>query len=380
VGGGLGAQPRPGRRLEEFTPAGDLLATLAAVVRVFDRHGNREQKSLARMKFSVERIGWEKFQALVLRERDRLTLACAGAFAPIDAWTEEPGARAEEAGSAPEGAEYQRWLRTNVVAQKQSGYVLVHVRLPLGDIAAAQLRALARIARRFSNGTLRTTIQQNVALRWVPHGALGAVYALLLEADLAKPGAQRLVDVTSCPGADTCQLGITSSRGMARAVSARIENAVRIADLSGVRVKISGCPNSCGHHQIAPIGLYGGAKTFDGRAAPTYQLVLGGGLGDIDAAAPFAAPLLKIPAARVPDAVAFLVERYEEQRRPGEDFSAFIARYGRDRLKNELAPLSELPPHAQAPHMYKDVATPLEEVGGGGGDFAVKTGKGECAA
>ena len=388
LGGGLGAQPKAARRLEEFTPAADLLPTLAATVRVFDRHGNREQKMLARMKFTLEKLGWENFRSLVLRERDKLKLACAGEFPEIDVWTEKPGVRADAGerlgwtrSTPPDGDEYQRWLLTNVVAQKQVGYVVVHVRLELGDINAAQLRSLAAIVRRFSNGTLRTTIQQNLALRWVPQSALGEVYALLRSADLAKAGAERLVDVTSCPGADTCQIGITSSRGMARALTARLNEEVsRIADLSGVRIKISGCPNSCGHHHIAPIGLYGGAKMFDGRTTPTYQMLLGGGLGDVDATAPFASAFLKIPAANVPDAVLFLVELYDEQRRPAEAFADFIDRYGRERLKSEMAPFIEIPSFAEAPHKYKDMATPLEEVGGRREEFALKAGKGECAA
>jgi sulfite reductase beta subunit-like hemoprotein len=387
LGGGLGAQPKAARRLEEFTPAVDLLPSMAAVVRVFDRHGNREQKMLSRMKYTLEKLGWENFRTMVLREREKLKMACAGDFFPdIDVWTEKPGAP-PDAGTRmawthhapPDGDEYQRWLLTNVAAQKQVGYVLVHVRLLLGDVTAAQLRALADIVRRFSNGTLRTTIQQNFALRWVPQSALSEVYALLKSAGLADAGAERLVDVTSCPGADTCQIGITSSRGMARALTKRLDEEVaRIADLSGVRIKISGCPNSCGQHHIAPIGLYGGAKVFDGRTTPTYQMMLGGGLGDVDAAAPFAAPFLKIPAANVPDAVIHLVELYDEQRHPEEAFTAFIDRYGRERLKTEMAHFAELPPHAEAPHKYKDAATPLEEVGGHREEFVVKIGKSEC--
>jgi len=388
VGGGLGAQPKAARRLEDFTPEADLLPTMAAIVRVFDRAGNREQKMLARMKYAVEKLGWESFRAQVLREREKLKLACADQFPALDVWTERPGAAAGAAtrsawtrAEPPDGDDFQRWLLSNVTAQKQPGYVLIHVRLELGDVTAAQLRALAAVARRYSNGTLRTTVQQNVALRWVPHAALGEVYPLLRDAGLAKPGAERLVDVTSCPGADTCQLGITSSRGMARALTARLEREVaRIADLSGVRIKISGCPNSCGQHHIAPIGLYGGAKTIDGRQTPTYQLMLGGALGDVDAEKAFAEPFLKIPASNVPEAVARLVEIYDENRQPGETFNAFVERYGRDLLKAELAPLAELPPFAQAPEKYRDAATALEEVGGHRAEFAVKTGKGECAS
>ncbi|MFI5348543.1 MAG: nitrite/sulfite reductase, partial [Elusimicrobiota bacterium] len=388
LGGGLGGQPKAPRPLDELTTPAHHLPTIGAGVHGFDRDGNREQRMLSRMKFTLEKLGWENFQTRVLRERDKLKLACADAFPEIDVWTEKAGSRADAGerlgwtrSEPPEGDEYQRWLLTNVVAQKQVGYVVVHVRLELGDINAAQLRALAGIIRRFSNGTLRTTVQQNLALRWVPQSALGEVYALLKSSGLAKTGAERLVDVTSCPGADTCQLGITSSRGMARALSERLSQEVaRIADLSGVRIKISGCPNSCGQHHIAPIGLYGGAKMFDGRTTPTYQMMLGGGLGDLDAAAPFATAFLKIPASNVPDAVTFLVELYDEHRRPGEAFGAFIDRYGRERLKTEMGPFTELPPHAEAPHKYKDTATHLEEVGGHREEFVVKTGKGECAA
>jgi sulfite reductase beta subunit-like hemoprotein len=379
LGGGLGAQPKAARLLEPFTPVRDLLPTMASVVRVFDRNGNREQKMLARMKYAVEKLGWEAFQAQVVREREKLRLAWAGKFPEIEEWTETagPGVPPSPSPNGSQDSAYTRWLDTCVQEQKQEGWLLIHVRLMLGDVTAAQLRTLAGIVRVYSNGTLRTTVQQNLALRWIPRDCLHEVYELLAAADLAKPGAERLLDVTSCPGADTCQLGITSSRGMARALTLRLEAEVAaISDLSGVRIKISGCPNSCGQHHIAPIGLYGGAKTYDGRATPTYQMMLGGG----DAAAPFSAPFMKVPAANVPEAVLHLVELYGEQRAPGEEFGAFIDRYGRARLKGEMAPYAELPSYQDAPHLYKDQATALEEVGGHRAEFVVKTGKGECAS
>ena len=382
VGGGLGAQPKAAKLLEDFTPEADLLVTLSAVVQVFDRVGNREQKMLARMKFALEKLGWEKFRGLVLAQRDKLKLSFPMGFDPIDVWEEKPGAQAEGAPAPePQDEAYRRWKSTNVQPQKQAGYSLVHVRLPLGDISADQLKVVAQAIRRHSNGTLRTTIQQNLAIRWVPDASVPEVYALLQPAGLAKPGAERLVDVTSCPGADTCQLGITSSRGMARTLSQKLEESVAaIADLSGVRIKISGCPNSCGQHHIAPIGLYGGAKSFDGRTAPTYQLMLGGSLGGPDGPAPFATPFMRIPAQKVPEAVGQLVELYADKRLPGEEFNAFVERYGRDKLKAEMTHFAQLPTHAEAPHMYRDVATAEEEVGGARESFVVKTGKGECAS
>ena len=381
LGGGLGAQPKAAQLLEAFTPEDKLIPTMAAVVRVFDRHGNREQKALARMKYLVAKIGIEKMRELVFAERAKLLAAFAGQWPDLKVWVEGAGTAGGPPSLAalPGGdAEYERWLATNTQAQKQPGYALVHVRLELGDITADQLAALGAVVRAHSNGTIRTTIQQNFAIRWVRVDGLPEVYAALRTAGLAKPGAERLADVTSCPGADTCQLGITSSRGMARAVGAQIEANPALADLPGVRVKVSGCPNSCGQHHIASIGLFGGARTVDGRAAPTYQMMLGGGLGGADGT-PFGFAFLKFPAANAPEAVRRIVELYQRGKAPGEAFSAFVDRYGRDRLKAELAPLAELPSYDADPSKYRDLGTPQEDAAGGGAAFSVKTGKGECA-
>jgi sulfite reductase (ferredoxin) len=227
---------------------------------------------------------------------------------------------------------------------------------------------------------MRTTIQQNLALRWVQLAALPELYALLEPAGLAKAGAEKLVDVTSCPGADTCQLGITSSRGMARTLSQQLDGELApLADLDGVRVKISGCPNSCGQHHIAPIGLFGGAKKFGDKTVPTYQMMLGGSGGAVGQdQTPFGKAFLKIPASNVTAAVGHLVRLYQDRRSSGETFGAFIERYGWEKLKAEMTPFSELPPYEQAPEKYKDAATAQEEVGGHRENFEVKTGKGEC--
>lgn len=376
IGGGLGAQPRQARLLEPFTPAEDLIPALAAIVRVFDRHGNREQRSLARLKFCVEKLGFEEFRRLVLKDRERLRPALAGQFPALEGWTESAPERDCPA-LAPDGPadpEYGRWLASNVLLQKQPGYALVHVRLTLGDITAAQLQAVAEIARRRSNGTIRTSIQQNLAIRWVRVEALREVHAALRAAGLAAPGAERLVDVTSCPGADTCQLGITSSRGMARHLTAALA-AGPFGELDGMRVKISGCPNSCGQQQLASIGLFGGAKKFGERLVPTYQLMLAGSERAFGQAA------LKIPAANVPGLVQHLSALYAAERRDGEGFDGFARRYGLDRLKDELKHFAELPPYEQAPEKYGEIAGPQEEVGGTRTEnFTIKVGKGECAA
>ncbi len=373
LGGGLGSAPRLAQPLEPFTPADALLATVAAVVRVFDRHGNRENRNLARLKYVVQALGIDKVRELVLRERDTLRLVMAGQFPAVDPWEERaPAPRPGRAPALPPGGSgYSRWRATSLLAQKQPGYVAVHVRLVLGDVTPEQLRTVARAARDFGDGTARSTNQQNLLLRWIPNDALPALYEVLDEAGLALPGAERLIDVTSCPGADTCQLGITSSRGLAQAIAAAIETALGdLADERGIRIKISGCPNSCGQHHIADIGLFGGARKFHGEQAPTYQMLLSGGLEPGNPR--YGRQVARIPAKQVPGAVTALLAHYRRERAGDERFGAFVDRVGPERLKEVLAPWTELPLPADAPDAYLDWGA--EE------RFTLATGPGECAA
>jgi sulfite reductase beta subunit-like hemoprotein len=372
LGGGLGPAPQLAQPLEDFTPADDLIATVAAIVRVFDRHGNRDNRNLARLKFVVKKLGIDAVRALVVKERDALRLVLAGAIPNITPWLEAapPAPPVNGGPTGPRDAGYARWRASNVATQKQPGYVSVHVRLVRGDATAAQFRAVAALVRASADATVRTTNQQNLFVRWVPATALPDVYATLRAADLVAPGAERLVDVTSCPGADTCQLGITSSRGLALAISDTIERELGdLADASGLRVKISGCPNSCGQHHIASLGLYGGSRKFHGEAAPTYQLLVGGRTGGETR---YGTPLARIPARLVPDAVRALLERYRDERGAGEAFDAFTGRVGKERLAEIVAPWTELPPSAETPEAYVDWEAT--------GRFVPETGAGECAA
>jgi sulfite reductase beta subunit-like hemoprotein len=373
LGGGLGPAPRLAEPLEEFTPAADLLPTVAAIERVFDRHGNRDNRNMARLKFVVKSLGIEAVRTLIFRERDGLRLTMAGKFPGVDPWEERaPAPRPRNGAPRPTGdPTYHRWHTTNVLPQKQAGYAAVHVRLVRGDATPEQLRALARAAREFGDGAVRSTNQQNFVLRWIPDDALPALYALLAESGLVLPGAERLVDVTACPGADTCQLGITSSRGLALAVAEMIEAEVGdLADEGGIRIKISGCPNSCGQHHIANIGFYGGAKKFHGEQAPTYQMLVGGSLSPVNPRS--GTPVARIPAKHIPAAVRTLLELYRHERTDGELFNAVVDRVGVERVKGVLAPWTELPPSAAAPDKYLDW--------GGDQSFKIETGTGECAA
>ena len=372
VGGGLGPVPYHAQILEEFTPADELLVTVAAIVRVFDRFGNRENRSRARMKFVLQESGLEKFRQLVFKERTGLKSTMGGKFPPIVVREEGP----PDSRSAPvavadlQDPAFESWRRSNVRPQKQPGYVMVTVRLELGDFTPLQARLLAFCTREFGDGSVRTTNQQNFLLRWIPEDAVVGVYRLLRRADLARSGADRLVDVTACPGADTCQLGITSSRGLALAISRMVEE--KHPDLAGEvggRIKISGCPNSCGQHHVATIGFYGGSRKFGGRQAPTYQMLLAGVWGD--GSAQFGLPTLRIPAKNIPNAIDKLLGIYKANRANGETLFPFLARFGPKQLAGSLAEFTDLQSYEEAPDGFRDWG---EE-----GLFELKTGVGECA-
>ncbi|MFB3817181.1 MAG: nitrite/sulfite reductase [Candidatus Methylomirabilales bacterium] len=372
VGGGLGASPEIAQLLEPFTPAEELLVTLAAIVRVFDRTGNRENRKLARLKFVVRRLGIAAFRELVEEERLTLRPAIMGDLPPVPAVVDGPRYPPGGQDHLPlDPPEFRRWHATNVQAQKQAGYAVVTVRLPFGDVSAEALRLLSFASAEFANGQARTTNQQNVLLRWVPTDRLPGLFRVLRAAGLARPGAERLVDVMACAGRDTCQVGITSSRGLGAAIARLVEE--RFADLAdepGLRVRISGCPNSCGHHHLASIGFSGGAREFDGQPVPTYQAYVGAALRS--GATRYAQPLIKVPARNAPALVGRLLELYRRERVDGESFESVVDRLGVPALRDAVADLAALPPEAEAPEAYRDWNA--EEA------FRVQTGEGECGS
>lgn len=375
VGGGLGPMPRLAELLEEFTPEERLLPTVAAIVRVFDRLGNRDDRHKARMKFVLNKLGIEAFRTLVFQERTGLESTMVGQFPPLVVWEQVPlhHASPDSTGTPvePNDPAYRRWRTTNVLQQKQAGYTMVYIRLELGDITSAQLRILAFAAREFGDGTVRSTNQQNFALRWIPSGRLSALHRVLSAVGLAAPSAERLADVTACPGADTCQLGITSSRGLAAALGALCDDELKgLADEAGIRIKISACPNSCGQHHLADIGLYGGAKKFHGRQVPTYEMLVGARFTPGEAS--YAKPVARIPAKNVPGAVEAVLQLYKKERQDGESFNNFLNRWGLESVKTVLAPFTELPPASEASDRYLDYNA--EEA------FSIHVGPGECAS
>ncbi len=370
-GGGLGSHPVNPVLLEPFTPIDLLLPTCEAVIRVFDRCGNRKDRARARIKFLLEEWGGEKFRQAILDERNTVRLTRSGlAYREFDLTEEKPPV-VKEKGEKASGPGFDKWIKTNTFKQKQAGYAAVHIRCPLGDATVEQFRAIAQVARKYCGGRIRTTIAQNLLLRWVPDQCLGAVYNALERIGLAGHGAEHFVDITRCPGSDTCNLAITKSRGLAQALGEIFNNGLgHLADSSDIDIKISGCPNSCGQHHIASLGFYGTARNVNGKLVPHYEVMIGG--GTVEGKATFGKPAVRIPARRVPDAVKHLVGVYQKERKNGETFKLFAERIGLERVRSELEPFTHLEPFDLNPENYQDWTDEQP--------FKLQVGKGECAA
>jgi sulfite reductase (ferredoxin) len=372
LGGGLGAIPHQAKLYSEFVPAEEMLPLAQAVSRVFARLGEKKNRAKARQKFLVAKLGMEEYARLLREERERL---------PHDPrWTEyvTEALRFEEKPLKPpstlsqSGASeaFQRWMRTNVRAQAQHGYSMVTVFLPLGDIAAWQLRALAQACRKYINDTVRTTVDQNLLIRWVANGDLPALYQDLVKLDLAQPGAHGMANVTACPGTDSCKLGIASSRGLAAVLHEKFHNGLKeYADRDDLKIKISGCFNACGQHHIADIGFFGSSRRVGQHVAPIFQVVLGGTTKDN--AASFGLSMGKVSAKDVPVVVQRLTDVYTRERQGEETFAEFTQRVGKVRIKQEIDPFDKLPDFTERPDYYRDSRQSW--------DYFMSTGVGECA-
>jgi sulfite reductase (ferredoxin) len=373
VGGGLGASPKKPYLLEEWVPAAELHLRCEAVMRVFNRHGNRKNRNLARIKFLIEKSGFEKFYAMYAEEYAFLREGrAASTLTPFDLASEpipSNGAHRQSRNGTHLAPEFAAWRATNVTEQKQAGYSAALVTLTIGDLTTNQLRGLATVTERFAHGTIRTTVTQNFLLRWVADVDLPALHGALSGIGLGRPGAQRVGDVIACPGADTCGLGITSSKGIGRALTEHLqtEGTADADDLQGIDIKISGCPNSCAQHHIAAIGFHGLGQKASGRLIPAYQLHLGGRSTEHGVA--FGALIGKYPAKRITEVVDRLLAFYRERRRDGESFTAFVDRVGKAPITEMLAPYTDLPAYDEASSAYLDYGATepfsLDEAGAG---------------
>ncbi|MHB1536052.1 MAG: nitrite/sulfite reductase [Acidimicrobiales bacterium] len=381
MAGGLGANPHPAQALEEFTPREELLPTIEAILRTFDHYGNRDNKLRARLKWVLDQIGIDELRRRVLKERT-LLLASSSWPGGIPAVVEELGdAPAGIAATveptplgvpvtfrvAPAGDPFTRWESANVVVGVAKGTVSVIAYAKLGDITSEQFRALAAIVNDFGVD-VRITNRQNLALRGLSGEQLPALYERLAAIGMGEPGAELARDVVSCPGADTCNLAVTQSRGLADDISQALEDA-GLADVGGVRINISGCTNSCGQHHVADIGFHGAERRAHGRPAPGYQLLLGGHVGQTEIA--FGQRALRLPAKAAAQATVRLVGRYADERSAGEAFAVWLERAGGAKaVGTELKDLDFWPDPDEQPDYYVD----FDETG----PYVAEVGQGEC--
>lgn len=374
VGGGLGAVPYKAKLFEEFLPEEELLPTAQAICRVFARLGERRNRARARIKFLIANLGIDEFRRLVAEERAKLD---------HDPRWEEDIAQAREvketplkAGTSLNGEKrsesFDQWYATNVYRQTQPGYVTAAVTLPLGDVTADQLRTLADIARRYINGTVRTTVEQNFVFRWLSEADLVDFYNVISAIGLGEADAGTIVDVTACPGTDTCKLGIASSRGLARELRYRLgEKSLELDEaVKNLRIKVSGCFNSCGQHHVADIGFYGINRNVNGYQVPHFQVVLGGKLKDN--AGEYGVAVGAVPSKRIPEAVEQITATYVRERLKGESFQDFIGRIGKKGIKGILEAVIQIPTHDSDASYYADWGDPREFT-------LTDLGTGECA-
>ena len=372
VAGGTSILPVSGYVLYEFLPVEEMFEVAEAVVRVFHRFGDYEHRQRNRLKFTIKTLGWDGFKQ---RFDECLAefRAAGGAplsFTPEDVspetaptWTaaEPPTLQAAAAaasspvtgpGILPSSVRlttlpdtYVRWMKSNVSPQRQDGYCHVIARLPLGDFTAGQMRVLADLADAYADGSMRLTVDQNVLYRWVRKDSVEPFYQRLVAAGLGAPDAGTLSDVVSCPGAESCRLAVTQSRGLGRVLTEYLSARPDVVDMvSSGSIKISGCPNGCGQHHIGSIGFQGSVRKVAGRAVPQYFVLVGGGCSD-EGLAHFGKVVSKVPVHRLTDAVDRLLALYREQRQGDEELGAFFRRVPPSLATDALKDLAQLLPN-----------------------------------
>ena len=381
IAGGLGTTPHPALALEDFTAREDLMPTIEACLRVFDQAGNRDNKLRARMKWLVDTLGFDEVKRRVLAQRKFLVASTSwpgGIPAEVQVDGDDPaGAGDPETVTVigqgtpvriGSGTDYERWDRANVVRGTADGTVSAYAQARLGDITGDQFRALASLQRDLG-ADVRLTNRQNVVFRGLHPDDLPLVHDRLHAMGMARPGAELARDVVACPGSDTCNLAVTQSRGLGHAIGERLEEE-GLADVGGVRINISGCPNSCGQHHASDIGFMGAERRAHGRSAPGYQMLLGGYIGQ--ERMHFGEKALRLPARNAPEAAARLIRRFVGERLPAEAFRDWMLRAGGAKeLAAELKDLDEFPAYEDDPSFYID----YDETG----PYAAETGDSECA-
>ena len=356
VGGGLGTVPHQAKLLSDFVPEEEILPLSQAVSRVFARLGEKQNRNRARLKFLVAKLGIEEFRRLVYEERATLPHdpRWTDFLETLDETQEVPKRAASSLNGQQKPVGFNDWYETNVYAQRQAGYVVVTINLPLGDLTSEQAWQLADIAREYVGESIRTTVEQNIVLRWVSETDLPNLYSELSAIGLATAGAGTIVDITSCPGTDTCKLGIAASRGLAGELRTRLsaKSATLPSAIKDLKIKISGCFNSCGQHHVADIGFFGNSRRRDTRMVPHFQVILGGKWKEN--AGSYGLAVGAVPSKAVPDVVDTITGRYVDGREQGEHFQDWITRLGKKEVRAMLQPHMTVPSYEEDASFYSD--------------------------
>jgi len=379
LAGGLGATPHPAQALEEFTAREDLLPTIEAALRVFDHFGNRDNKLRARMKWLIDTMGIDELRERIVKERKFLigsaTYPGGVPQVVLDRGDAPAGVGTEispDSDSTPVAfvglSPFNKWETANVVRGRANGTVSAYAYCRLGDITGDQFRGLADVQRDFGV-EVRITNRQNFVLRGLDEDQLPDLHLRLAAIGMDEAGAELARDVVSCPGADTCNIAVTQSRGLASDIGRALEDA-GLAEVGGVRINISGCTNSCGQHHVADIGFFGMERRAHGRSAPGYQMLLGGGIGELEIA--FGEKATKLPAKAASEAVVRVVGRFASERTAGETFASWLGRAGgAGAVGAALKELDRFPTPDEDPDFFVD----FDETG----PYVAETGDSECA-
>lgn len=377
VGGGTSTMPRAADVIYDFVTADDgkYIRVAEGIIKVFDKEGGlpmflRKNMNKARVKFLVQKLGIDEFRRQVEEE-----MAQPWAWEPLDmeALT-QLAPEGPTPGEAPNGhrpqADFNRWVETNVVPQRQPGYMAVTVTVALGNLTPEHFHGLADTMRRFSGGNARTQQNQNLVLRWVRAEGLPALHAELKAIGLGDPDAGLMADTVACPGTDSCKMGITSSQGVGMAIREAVQSwGINDSLADQIHIKVSGCPNGCAQHHLAAIGLQGSSFSANGATIPCFDVFLGGGGyvgGD-----KFGVRVARVPSKRIPQALRKIIDYYLAQRQEGEEFVAFVDRIGPKNFDPLLDEFKEVGPIHEDIQVYMDWGK--EEL------FQVIRGEGECA-
>jgi sulfite reductase (ferredoxin) len=341
-GGGLGAQPSIAHAVNDFLPEDELIPYIEATLRVFDRHGERTNRNKARMKFLVAKLGLEEVLALIEVEKLAIPFKKFAIDRETISQPEIPQVNTLPEAHITDQFEYQRWLDTNVFEQKQEGFYGVYIKVTTGDIPTAKARKFISAIRGLVADEIRITINQGLLLKFATKETLPLLFERLKELDFVKPGFDSVGDVTTCPGTDTCNLGISNSTELARVLEDLISDEYdELLENQDIKIKISGCMNSCGQHGLAQIGFHGSSLKAAGKVVPAAQVLLGGGtLGDGLGRA--ADKVIKIPSKRTKDVVRMVLDNYQQNKHENELFNEYYDRTGKDHFYQLLKPLADL--------------------------------------